>query len=192
MSGWANICCYVWVWFILIFQEHSDQPSRSVIPQAIRALSTLNISVSRRMSLTLTKMSPFIAFQLKCSLINIFCLHIMVIHLALYYSQVKYDTLRDTRSEHYQLTFSLPAQFSSSQLQFFSHIFIVFITRQEVARCEFCWNLQVWNRYNQNTNLLKLSSLWVRPGVAKFKSSKYGEDYYSRAYIGFVPRSGEM
>ena len=28
--------------------------------------------------------------------------------------------------------------------------------------------------------------------MAKFKSSKYGEDYYSRAYIGFVPRSGEM
>ena len=44
----------------------------------------------------------------------------MVIHLALYYSQVKYDTLRDTRSEHYyQLSFSLPTQFSSPHLQFF-------------------------------------------------------------------------
>ena len=86
----------------------------------VSALCTLNISVSRRMSLTLTKMSPFIAFQLKCSVINIFCLHIMVIHLALYYSQVKYDTLRDTRSEHYyQLSFSLPTQFSSPHLQFF-------------------------------------------------------------------------
>ena len=28
----------------------------------------------------------------------------MVIHLALYYGPVKYDTLMDTRSEHFQLS----------------------------------------------------------------------------------------
>lgn len=50
-----------------------------------RALCRVNISVSRRLSLTLTKMSPFIAFEAKWSLINIFCLHIMVIQPALYY-----------------------------------------------------------------------------------------------------------
>ena len=60
-------------------------PPWSQCRENMRALCGVNISVSRRISLTLTKMSPFIAFEAKWSLINIFCLHIMVIQPALYY-----------------------------------------------------------------------------------------------------------
>ena len=70
--------------------------SRSI--ESMRALCRVNISVSRRISLTLTNMSPFIAFEAKWSLINIFCLHIMVIQPALYYGRVKYHTLIGSHS----------------------------------------------------------------------------------------------